>query len=131
MDSEPFDPGEIWDEEVLSGWTDSENEYDGDFLSEDSDSEGSSEEDYVKTPSSAAIRAQRRRDNENRRKRLEEDRREEALEVVRGLKDGYWNRPEIVHVIKEGSYGWRDLVTRTFRYSLQTLDILSLMLMSL
>ncbi|WVQ62976.1 uncharacterized protein L199_001125 [Kwoniella botswanensis] len=118
MDCEPFDPGEIWDEEVLSGWTDSENEYDGDYLFENSDSEGSPEEDYVKTPSSAAIRAQRRRDDENRRKRLEEDRREEALEVVRGLKNGYWNRPGMIHVIKKGSYGWRDLVTQSSTASL-------------
>ncbi|KAK6906950.1 hypothetical protein I203_100939 [Kwoniella mangroviensis CBS 8507] len=118
MDSEPFDPGEIWDEEVLSGWTDSEDEYDRDFLSEGSNSEGSPEEDYVKTPSSATIRAQRKRDDENRRKRLEEGRREEALEVVRGLKDGYWNRPGMGHVIKEGSYGWRDLVTQSSTASL-------------
>ncbi|WVW79751.1 hypothetical protein I302_101721 [Kwoniella bestiolae CBS 10118] len=116
MASEPFEPGEFWDEEVLSGWTDSEDEYERETSSEDSD--GSPEEDYVKTPSSAAIRAERRREEEVRRKQLEEDRTEEALEVVRGLKDGYWNKPGKINLMKEGVYGWRDLVTQSNTASL-------------
>ncbi|WVQ94433.1 hypothetical protein IAU59_001512 [Kwoniella sp. CBS 9459] len=106
MESEPFDPGEIWDEEVFSGWTESESE--SDVQSSESDSP---EEEEVRTPSSAAIRAQRKRHEAEARRLDEEQRQADAAALVADLKDGYWNSPGEVGVIPDGLYGWKDLTT--------------------
>ncbi|WWC87513.1 uncharacterized protein L201_002403 [Kwoniella dendrophila CBS 6074] len=117
MNSEPFElDEEVWDEEVLSGWTDSDsNSEDHHNDTSDESDDNSPEEDYVKTPSSTAIRLQRKKDEAIRRQRLEEDRRQESLDIVRNLKfDQYWNKPGIVKDMKEGLYGWKDLITRKY-----------------
>ncbi|WVF66823.1 hypothetical protein IAT40_001565 [Kwoniella sp. CBS 6097] len=110
MEAEPFDPGEIWDEEVLSGWTESESG--SDVHNSDPDSpEDSPEEEEVRTPSSAVMRAQRKRDEAEARRSEEEQRQFDAAERVRDLKEGYWNSPGQVGTISEGLYGWKDLST--------------------
>nr|XP_031859138.1 uncharacterized protein CI109_005488 [Kwoniella shandongensis]KAA5526210.1 hypothetical protein CI109_005488 [Kwoniella shandongensis] len=111
METDPYDPGEVYDEEVLSGWTDS----DSDDLDVESSSEdrgtSSAEDEDIRTPDTVALRAQRRRAEEQRKKEEEEDRKMQAEEVVRGLKEGYWNRPGEVGEMKEGLYGWKELTT--------------------
>ncbi|OCF34604.1 hypothetical protein I316_03645 [Kwoniella heveanensis BCC8398] len=106
MESEPFDPGEEWDEEVLSGWTESESE----SGIQDSESD-SPEEEEIRTPSSAALRAQRKRFDAEARRVDEEQRRFDAAEIVRDLKEAYWNSPMQVGTVPEGLYGWKDLST--------------------
>ncbi|KAK8861336.1 hypothetical protein IAR55_002155 [Kwoniella newhampshirensis] len=108
MQSEPYDPGETYDEEVLSGWTDSDS--DQDSMDDSSSSSGRSPmEDEVRTPDSVALRAQRRRMGEQRRKDELEERSRRAEEVVRGLKKGYWERLGQVGEMKEDLYGWKEL----------------------
>ncbi|WRT65449.1 uncharacterized protein IL334_002392 [Kwoniella shivajii] len=115
MNDEPFDPGEVWDEEVLSGWTESEDESE---RSLSSDSDGSPTEDEVKTPSSFVLRAQKKKNDELRRREIEEERKQDALEVVRGLKEAYWLKPGQVQAMPDGMYGWKDLITKTNTLSL-------------
>ncbi|WWC59975.1 uncharacterized protein I303_102538 [Kwoniella dejecticola CBS 10117] len=109
MEEEPFDPGEVWDEEVHSGWSSSDEE--SEIVAASEGSESPAEED-IRTPSSAVLRAQRKREEEVRRKSTEEERRETALEVVRGLKDQYWNTPGDLRELDAGIYGWKDLITQ-------------------
>nr|XP_019012421.1 uncharacterized protein I206_03268 [Kwoniella pini CBS 10737]OCF51202.1 hypothetical protein I206_03268 [Kwoniella pini CBS 10737] len=109
MEEEPFDAGEEWDEEVHSGWSDSDDELEQVYRSDQWDSP---EEEDIRTPSSAIIRTQRKKEEEYRRNEAEEDRRQEALEVVRGLKDQYWNTPGSIREFDHGLYGWKDLITR-------------------
>ncbi|WVQ83578.1 hypothetical protein IAT38_005719 [Cryptococcus sp. DSM 104549] len=108
MEENPYDPGEVWDEEVRHGWTDSDSS-----LSDLEDQDESPEEEEVLTPSSRVVRAQKKRAEDERKREELEEMAERAREVVRGLEQGYWRGQERVGEMPEGLYGWKDMTTGT------------------
>lgn len=106
--AEPFE-GEHWgpghDEEIVDGWTDSED---------DGESEGDSpEEQEVLTPSTTRVRTMSKEPTEERggasEQRLMEAKR--RLDSLR--RQAYWHPENQVPMptFNEGLYGWRDLTT--------------------
>ena len=96
--------GKGYDEEVLSGWTDSSSG------SEDS----SSDNEEIVTP--ALERMVHRKDAQRRvtdtHLAAGKARLETAKEALKGLEESYWRTGgEQLDVVRDGSFGWRDLNT--------------------
>lgn len=106
--SEPFAGahwGKGYDEEVLSGWTDSSSE---------SDESSSSSEEEIVTPALARLVSRKEVQVREAELRVAQGRArlEQAKEALEGLAGGYWRTGGIeLEPTKEGLFGWRDLNT--------------------
>lgn len=107
MEEDPFDPGEVWDEEVRHGWTDSDTDDMSDLSTQ------SPSEDELATPSDLAMRMRLEdKEQEERAQREEAEVKEKAIEeLAKKLKNGYWKGQPEVEIMRKDLYGWKELTT--------------------
>ncbi|WVN90409.1 uncharacterized protein L203_105645 [Cryptococcus depauperatus CBS 7841] len=106
MEENPFDPGEVWDEEVKHGWTESEAE------DSTSDNEESPFEEEVQTPSSLILRRDRKNQEAERRDQNAREEAKRAIEELTRLKRGYWIQQKEIQDMDIALYGWKDIITK-------------------
>ncbi|UOH84980.1 hypothetical protein LQV05_001796 [Cryptococcus neoformans] len=109
MEEDPFDPGEVWDEEVRHGWTDSDTDVMSDLSAQ------SPSEDEIATPGDLAMRMRlESKEQEERAQREEEELKGRAIEeLAKKLKNGYWKEQQEVETMRKGLYSWKELTTNT------------------
>ncbi|WVQ92087.1 hypothetical protein IAS59_005895 [Cryptococcus gattii] len=109
MEEDPFDPGEVWDEEVRHGWTDSDTDGMSDLSAQ------SPLEDDLATPSDLArhIRLEAKEQEERARREEAEVKGKALQELAKRLKNGYWKEQPEVEIMRKGLYGWKEMTTDT------------------
>lgn len=107
MEEDPFDPGEIWDEEVRHGWTDSDTDDMSDLSAQ------SQLEDELVTPSDLArhIRLEAKEQEERARREEAEVKGRAIHELTKKLKNGYWKEQPEVEIMRKDLYGWKEITT--------------------
>lgn len=107
MEEDPFDPGEVWDEEVRHGWTDSDTDDMSDLSAQ------SPLEDELATPSNIArhIRLEAKEQEERARREEAEVKGRAIQELAKKLKNGYWKEQKEIEIMRKGLYGWKEMTT--------------------
>ncbi|KIR71495.1 hypothetical protein I310_04802 [Cryptococcus deuterogattii CA1014] len=107
MEEDPFDPGEVWDEEVRHGWTDSDTDDMSDLSAQ------SPLKDELATPSDLTrhIRLETKEHEERERREEAEVKGRAIQELAKQLKNGYWKEQPEVEIMRKGLYGWKEMTT--------------------
>lgn len=107
MEENPFDPGEVWDEEVRHGWTDSDTDVMSDLSAQ------SPSDNEIATLGDLAMRMKlESKEQEERAQREEAELKGRAVEeLAKKLKNGYWKEQQEVKTMRKGLYSWKELTT--------------------
>lgn len=104
MEEDPFDPGEVWDEEVRHGWTDSDTD-------DMSDLPAQSQLEEAPSDHARHIRLEAKEQEERARREETEVKGRAIQELTKKLKNGYWKEQPEVEIMRKGLYGWKEITT--------------------